>query len=779
MSTMANKVLIEESACRLEQQTDGRFTARNKDGSFSSSRNVDFIIGKAPEDCLKRYNYRALMEGAEEPAETPAPPEEEAPPAEEEPVAELVVIVSDERNNPLNNALVTFQGIEQRTGVDGRTTFTTRNLEDLRVRVAAEGYRNQSTNARLVLGDRSVSSFRMELSEAPPEEEPTPEPEAPPAPGRDYVAELLELAQAGKFLEAGQVAFDGLNAASDALVQYVNESFGIDLPARITPEEMALGIVLLAYPVGKGGKGVAAAESAVKTLSREAPELSIAAVSKRFGISKEEIIRRFGDVIAVAQKQGASKAVLDEAIRKIITRESDALLADPAITGIRGLIEGLQKIAKPLLGLIALGGTVLGVGFLAPFLQEEGIQGISFSTRDLLQRLTFETDPEIRRKLIEQIKSNLGIFENTLNSLSAAIAGAGQLNPFTSGGYTQFRDDSAATLEGYKQALAIEEAKTPAPGEEVPEEEKTGIEFTANQSPFELVVGQFMATVVSPYFLEAPAGSYSWVARREGFYERSGTAIVKDGVKSAVTITFQALPGEVPANEGNVTYSAIDGETGETLFVDWFVNNELVKASSSFLTIIMAPKEVFTVVARKEGYNDATDTYTLNAGANPSQTLRLSRIPEEEIPEAEGKARISIKSTPTQAKIYVDDEYTFEQTDTTILVVPGRRKITLKKAGYRDISQTVELAAGQEIELTLVLPIIPEPVPEPTPEPATVKAYLVTYITQPKGVSIYVNGENTFKITDGSILLFPGTYTVTLRKFGYSDFIDELNLEEF
>lgn len=776
---MVSRTLISESACQLTLSDSGRFTARNKDGTFSSSKSIDFILDRVSDACKNRHEYRrimeeALAEGTPEPA--PAP---EEPPAPETRPARLTVLVRGPDQQPLPGARVTFQGNSRTTSSSGEVVFETRDFEDVQVRVEASGFDARTGTARLREGEPAALVFtltRIGGGPAPmPEPEPVPEPEAP----RDFVQEIVQAAQDGDFEQAGRILQEGAVAASEALQAYVRDDFlGFERePETIRDQSFRVAIGL--FPVGKAGSGVKAAEGAITTLGREGAELGLSGLSRRLGVSKEELIRRYGDVIQRAQAEGAGRAVIEDAVRRTIQKESEAFVREPAISGVSGLVQGLRNVATPALTLVTAAGTALGIGFLSGFLQEEGLNAVQFSTSDLLDSLTFERNPERRQELIRTIESNLGVWERLIASLDTAVAGAAQLNPFTVEGFRLFRDSSRASLESSRTQFENLQTATPPGTGEPAEDGRTGFEFTSNESPFELQVGAFGSTVRSPFVLEVAPGNYSYVARKAGFRELSGGIFVEEGQVKPVALTFVPEPSRQEEGRGTVTYEAFDAETKESLFVDWFLDGVLVKSSSTFLEIVMDPGSTFEVMARRSGFGDATDIFVLEEGPNPTQQFSLARVPEEDMPEEDRPARVSVKANVQEGRIFVDDAFTFETTDTVIIITPGAHKITVKKPGFRDASVNVSVAPGQTVEALLTLEPLPEE-PEPAPEEEPLfRGYEVLFRSTPTGASIYVNGENSFRITNGSVKLLPGTYTITLRKFGFEDDVFDLTLEEY
>lgn len=155
-----------------------------------------------------------------------------------------------------------------------------------------------------------------------------------------------------------------------------------------------------------------------------------------------------------------------------------------------------------------------------------------------------------------------------------------------------------------------------------------------------------------------------------------------------------------------------------------------------------------------------------------------------------GEGALLVSSTPTNAKIYIDNEYKFEVTNTTITLAAGNYLLTLKKSGYLDQSKSITINAFQTRaeHMTLVEDGV-EP-PEPTPTPPGVPEEIITIPLEPgagkfnawkvtiKGVDaetgaelaawILINDAFLGKTTPWFVYLLPSsTYNIKLRLSGY------------
>lgn len=170
-------------------------------------------------------------------------------------------------------------------------------------------------------------------------------------------------------------------------------------------------------------------------------------------------------------------------------------------------------------------------------------------------------------------------------------------------------------------------------------------------------------------------------------------------------------------------------------------------------------------------------------------------------PPPEDKVSLTIESDPTQAKIYVNDEYVFELTPTQILLDPGQIKITLKKSGYNDNSVLANYSPGETKTIRMTLTAVdqvpppdgtipPLPPPGTPPLPGTQPEDSIEIPLDPKGDEfnawkttikavdsetgqelaawILINDDFVGRQTPAFFFLFPeSVYNIKLRLSGY------------
>lgn len=103
------------------------------------------------------------------------------------------------------------------------------------------------------------------------------------------------------------------------------------------------------------------------------------------------------------------------------------------------------------------------------------------------------------------------------------------------------------------------------------------------------------------------------------------------------------------------------------------------------VTLAHVPKGVATVVFRLAGYQDETRELRLAPGDAPTLAVRLKGLP----------AKLTVVSTPEQAKVFVDGAYQ-GKTPTTVPALPaGAHALRIELAGHAPAAREVRLGNGE------------------------------------------------------------------------------------
>jgi len=115
------------------------------------------------------------------------------------------------------------------------------------------------------------------------------------------------------------------------------------------------------------------------------------------------------------------------------------------------------------------------------------------------------------------------------------------------------------------------------------------------------------------------------------------------------------------------------------------------------------------------------------------------------------------------ASIYVDTIYQGETNQIVGSLAVGPHAVLLKKSGYKDYSQTVQVNSAQITYMTVTLTQLVNPTTGDLDVSST-----------PPGASVYLNGayqgETPVSVPLYITALAPGSYSVVLKKSGYQDY---------
>ena len=315
-------------------------------------------------------------------------------------------------------------------------------------------------------------------------------------------------------------------------------------------------------------------------------------------------------------------------------------------------------------------------------------------------------------------------------------------------------------------ASSISVTGTLLPTEETPLAPAT-LTITSTPENAQVYIDFAYAFASTPSTVQIDPGLHTLTLKKTGYYDTSIQVNASEGESLSRSLTLEARPeepGEQPVNDQG-TISVLSNVQGARIYVDNAFAFEYTPTSFS------VPAGPHVVTLKTQGYQDASQAVNVIANDVTTVDINLTSTDIESPPlgETTGQAFIQVSSTPAQARIYVDNTYTYETTPATITVTPGQRVITTKKSGYYDASQAVEALRDQTSQVSLQL----EQVPEGTEQPSTVvDKWKVNVFSTPPGARIIVNGSivesNGYNVTTpGFVILGAGTYELTVFKTGY------------
>lgn len=175
------------------------------------------------------------------------------------------------------------------------------------------------------------------------------------------------------------------------------------------------------------------------------------------------------------------------------------------------------------------------------------------------------------------------------------------------------------------------------------------------------------------------AGSYAIEIRKDGYVSWLGSMVVKTSETTSISATL------IPY-KGNVYVSSEPGEA--TIYLD----GNYVGISPK--TISDIPTGTHSLTLKKDGYYDWDSEIEIVKGRTVSVNAMMET---REIPY---DGSINIQSTPSNAEVYLNDEF---KGYTPIIVRelgPSNYHITLKLAGYQDWDGSVDVSENEQEKIS-------------------------------------------------------------------------------
>ncbi|PYV81584.1 MAG: hypothetical protein DMG93_14890 [Acidobacteria bacterium] len=185
-----------------------------------------------------------------------------------------------------------------------------------------------------------------------------------------------------------------------------------------------------------------------------------------------------------------------------------------------------------------------------------------------------------------------------------------------------------------------------------------------------------------------------------------------------------------------------------------------------------------TVLASKHGFSGATRNISLTAGANATVALQLETL----------AALLSVSSNPAGAVIVIDGKDSGKLTPSQFSFSgPGTHTITLRRFGYLEAGNSINIEAGQTANVNLSLTALGNTDEIHAAGGKFSKVFkkgdaagmaTVSIKTQPKGAQIMVNNRVLDKTSPFDFYLNPGTYVIDITMSGYRPIHRVVTLQE-
>ncbi len=324
-------------------------------------------------------------------------------------------------------------------------------------------------------------------------------------------------------------------------------------------------------------------------------------------------------------------------------------------------------------------------------------------------------------------------------------------NNVTLEGFT-IRDASAAlntTMNDKGHSHAISALLLP------PEYQRGSIRVTSEPSGAKIGLvtpdGPFVGPIFrTPYLFDKVSVGYSTITvYLEGYYDWSKKVQVQ--VDQTTYVHAQLKPKHKPTPPPPTTgaISVASTPSGATIYVDTYLGWSYKGKTPN--TITGVSPDYYTIKLSLTGYQDWTKKIHVAAG----ETARIRAT----MSQATGS--ISVTSTPSDALMYLDDQYKGKTPHTITAVSPGYHIIKLTLADYLDWPKEVHVAAGEtscfDVKLTPILGSI-------------------SVTSSPSDATIYLDDRYRGKTPHRVAEVSSGNHTLRLTLDGYQDWSTDLQV---
>jgi tetratricopeptide (TPR) repeat protein len=161
----------------------------------------------------------------------------------------------------------------------------------------------------------------------------------------------------------------------------------------------------------------------------------------------------------------------------------------------------------------------------------------------------------------------------------------------------------------------------------------------------------------------------------------------------------------------------------------------------------------------KPGYHDYQQKVTVSSEKTTEVLTKLTAIPPS-------YAKIKVTSTPSFAKIYLNDTYKGTTPLTINQLKPGDYQLKLSKEGYQDWSKKVTIVTSKTNTFSISLIAIPKPAP----------VYGQLSINSTPAAQVFLNNKTKGATPLTLDNMEPDIYTLKLTREGYEDWEQEVSI---
>ncbi|MFO0648037.1 MAG: PEGA domain-containing protein [Polyangiales bacterium] len=248
---------------------------------------------------------------------------------------------------------------------------------------------------------------------------------------------------------------------------------------------------------------------------------------------------------------------------------------------------------------------------------------------------------------------------------------------------------------------------------------------------------------------------------RRGVHRRLSSRITQIAIVLAATVASSAAFADDAAEArlhfelGTARYQAHAFEEALSHFLQ---AHRLAPTTNTVFNVA----QTYSVLHREaEAYRFFSDFLARPDGQPAARSLAERTLAEL----APRLARIEVTTTPTGATLYLDrtELGDFGVSPRVLAVSPGPHDVIVRRDGYHEQRQRVEVARGQQVAVTLTLD-------------AVVGSLRIA--TTPVGAAVEVDGQAVQGNTPLEVTLPAGAHHVRLRRAGYLDVLRDVTLPE-
>ncbi|MEI6842313.1 MAG: PEGA domain-containing protein, partial [Methanomicrobiales archaeon] len=194
-------------------------------------------------------------------------------------------------------------------------------------------------------------------------------------------------------------------------------------------------------------------------------------------------------------------------------------------------------------------------------------------------------------------------------------------------------------------------------------------------------------------------GSHTVTLKKAGYQTWSTQYTVYSG--QTTYVNPQLTPVSNPTTGDLEVTSA---PSGAAVYVD--TNYQGVTSPGNPLDVVALSAGTHTVVLKKSGYNDYTTTANIRAGQTVQVVATLAPSGQPAT-----TASVQITSDPSGADVLINNGYVGITPLTAQNVQPGSSTVTISLTGYNPYTSTMQISAGQALQINAALSPIATPAP--------------------------------------------------------------------